>query len=65
MGDYGIHEYLEGQVSLVDFKYFTGSSRFKEAYEEECRQWHFHNPDLNTNHLHKKYESWKYPICKK
>lgn len=63
IGDYGIHEYLEGKVSWVDFKYFTGRSRFKEVYEEECRQWHDHDPNLNINHPHKKYKSWKCPSC--
>lgn len=62
----GMHNYLGGQISWVDFKYFTGPSRFKEAYEEECKQWHKHEPDLNTNHPQKiKHTSWKCPICKK
>ncbi len=49
----GIHKYLGGQISWIDFRYFTGPSRFKEAYEEECKQWHKHEPDLNTNHPQK------------
>lgn len=57
IGDYGMLEHLGGRISWVDFKYFTGRSRFKEAYEEECRQWHDCNPDLNTNHPHTIYNS--------
>ena len=65
MEEYGIHGYLDAQLSWVDFKYYTGQSRFKEAYEEECKQWHNHDPDLNSNHPHKIYESWVCPICGK
>ena len=66
IGEYGIHNFLDAQLSWVDFKYFTGQSRFKEGYEEECKQWHKYHPVLNSNHPHKRYKkSWKCPICRK
>ena len=63
--DCGMHDFLGSRVTMVDFRYYTGSSHFEKAYEEECKQWHIHDPDLNDRHPHRKYNSWKCPICKK
>ena len=65
IGVYGIHERLGGRVTWVDFMYITGPGRFRESYEEECRQYHIHEPDLNIIHPAKRYPSWKCPICGK
>lgn len=64
IGVYGIHAYISGRVTWVDFMYITGRERFKESYEEECRQYHRHQPDLNVSHPAKLRPSWKCPVCK-
>jgi len=63
VGIYGIQEQLGGRVTWVDFSYITSLGRFKESYEEECRQYHRHQPDLNSVHPAKLRPSWKCPIC--
>lgn len=66
VGVYGIHEQIGGRVTWVDFMYITGPGRFKKSYEEECRQYHRHQPDLNTVHPAKRARtSWECPICEK
>lgn len=64
VGVYGIHERLGGRVTWVDFMYITGLERFRESFEEECKQFHYHEPELNTNHPAKLDPFWECPICK-
>ncbi len=63
VGVYGIHKRIGGRVTWVDFLYITGRWRFIESYEEECRQYHYHQPDLNVIHPAKIRRSWKCPVC--
>jgi len=63
IGVYGIHSGLGGRVTWVDFRYIVGQGRYKASYEEECRQYHWHWPDLNTNHPAKRHWSWACPVC--
>jgi hypothetical protein len=61
IGFYGMFKSFECQISWVDFKYFTGLSRFKEAYEEESKRFHLDEPDMNTKHPARYKQSWKCP----
>lgn len=63
VGIYGIHERIGGRVTWVDFLYITGRRRFAESYEEECKQYHNHQPDLNAIHPARLRLSWKCPVC--